>query len=166
MEVGADELIRSMRARAGLSQQELASRAHMAQSAVSNYENGRKAPSLATLDRLARAAGVELDISYTPAAKSRRVTLASLRKRRAEIEAACARHGASRPRVFGSVARGESRADSDIDLLIDIAPGRTLFDVAALHDELVELLGQEVDLLTAGAVRGRLAHIAGEAVPL
>lgn len=166
MEVGADELIRSMRARAGLSQQELASRAHMAQSAVSNYENGRKAPSLATLDRLARAAGVELDISYTPAANSRRVTLASLRKRRAEIETACARHGASRPRVFGSVARGESRVGSDIDLLVDIEPGRTLFDVSALHDDLVELLGHEVDVLTSGAVRGQLAHIANEAVAL
>ena len=41
-----------------------------------------------------------------------------------------------------------------------------MFDVAALHDELVELLGHDVDVLTSGAVRGRLAHIADEAVPL
>ncbi len=67
---------------------------------------------------------------------------------------------------FGSVAKGESRVDSDIDLLVDLEPGRTLFDVAALHDELVELLGYAVDVLTSGAVRGRLAHVADEAVPL
>lgn len=139
----------------------------MAQSAISDYESGRKTPSLTTLHRLAAAAGVELEISYATSAPSRaRVTLASLRRRRAAIEAVCLRHGASRPRVFGSVAKGTASVASDIDLLIDLEPGRTLFDVAALHDELVELLGHEVDLLTSGALRGSLAHISEEAVPL
>lgn len=68
--------------------------------------------------------------------------------------------------MFGSVARGEARPDSDIDLLVDIEPGRTLFDIAALHDELVALLGHEVDVLTSGAVKGRLAHVADEAVAI
>lgn len=166
MEVEAAELIRSMRTRIGLSQQQLATRAGMAQSAVSNYENRRKLPTLDTLDRLAQAADAVLDLSYTPVGSARRVTMATLHRRRREIEAACARHGASRPRVFGSVARGEARPDSDIDLLVDIEPGRTLFDVAALHDELVELLGHEVDVLTSGAVKGRLAHVADEAVAI
>lgn len=166
MEVDPAELIRSMRAFVGLSQEQLATRAGMAQSAVSNYENGRKVPTLATLERLARAAGAELDLSYVPARTARRVTLATLHLRRGEIEAACARHGASRPRVFGSVARGDARVDSDIDLLVDLQPGRTLLDIAALHDELVELLGHEVDVLTSGAIRGRLAHIADEAVAI
>ncbi len=68
--------------------------------------------------------------------------------------------------MFGSVASGKARADSDIDLLVDLEPGRTLFDVAALHDELVELLGHEVDVLTSGAVRGTLSRVADNAVPL
>lgn len=68
--------------------------------------------------------------------------------------------------MFGSVASGKARADSDIDLLVDLEPGRTLFDVAALHDELVELLGHEVDVLTSGAVRGALSRVGDEAVPL
>jgi predicted nucleotidyltransferase len=68
--------------------------------------------------------------------------------------------------VFGSVATGQTHANSDIDLLVDLEPGRTLFDVAALHDELVELLGYEVDVLTSGAVRGTLSRVADEAVPL
>lgn len=159
-------LVRSLRSNAGLSQHELAVRAGMAQSAISNYESGRKVPSLTTLARLAEAVGVALDVSFAPVRYPRKVTLASLRRRRRAIEAACMRHGATRPRVFGSVARGESGGDSDIDLLVDLEPGRTLFDVAALHDELVELLGHDVDVLTSGAVRGRLAHIADEAVPL
>ena len=41
-----------------------------------------------------------------------------------------------------------------------------MFDVAGLHDDLVELLGREVDILTPGSLRGRLAHVASEAVPL
>ena len=64
------------------------------------------------------------------------------------------------------MARGKADVGSDIDILVDLEPRRTLFDVAALHDELVELLGHDVDVLTSGAVRGRLAHIADEAVPL
>lgn len=138
----------------------------MSQSAISNYENGHKVPSLVTLARLAEAVGASLDVSFSPMQPSKRVTMASLRKQRHQIEATCLRHGATRPRVFGSVAAGTARIDSDIDLLVDLEPGRTLFDVAALHDDLVELLGHEVDVVTAGAVRGRLAHIADEAVPL
>jgi uncharacterized protein len=119
-----------------------------------------------TLARLAKAAGGVLDLSFAEVRSPSRVTLASVRRHRREIEAACRRHGASNPRVFGSVAGGNATVHSDIDLLVDLEPRRTLIDVAALHDELVELLGHEVDVLTAGAVRGRLAHIADEAVPL
>ncbi|MCE9620825.1 MAG: nucleotidyltransferase family protein [Actinomycetia bacterium] len=138
----------------------------MAQSAISNYESGQKSPSLATLARLAAAADATLDISFSPVRSPARVTLTSLRRKRDAITATCLRHGASHPRVFGSVAKGKARTDSDVDLLVDLEPGRTLFDVAALHDELVELLGHEVDVLTSGAVRGRLARVAAEAVPL
>ena len=164
--VNTPHLVQALRLRTGLSQNEFALRANMAQSAISNYESGRKVPSLKTLTRLARAAGGTLDVTFSPSRPPKPITLASLRRRRDEITALCVRHGASRPRVFGSTASGKARADSDIDLLVDLDPGRTLFDIAALHDDLLELLGREVDVLTAGAVRGRLAHVATEAVPL
>jgi len=58
------------------------------------------------------------------------------------------RHGARNIRVFGSVARGDDRSDSDVDLLVDVEPGRTLLDVTALEQDLQELLGRRVDVLT------------------
>lgn len=71
-------------------------------------------------------------------------SLESLRKLRAEILAAVARHGASNVRVYGSVARGEAGPDSDIDLLVDMEDGRSLLDLAGLHLELEDLLGFQV----------------------
>jgi len=158
------ELVLQLRERAGVTQTELAQRAGMAQSAISDYERGRKEPSLSTLQRLAAAVDLDAEVSYTH--RRSVVTLASLRRRRKLILEICARHGASNPRVFGSTASGSARPDSDIDLIVDLEPGRTLFDVAGLHDELVELLGREVDILTRGSLRGRLAHVEDEAVVL
>ena len=94
------------------------------------------------------------------------LSLGALRERRKQIRLLARRHGARNVRVVGSVARGEQEAGSDVDLLVDMQPGRTLFDVAALHDDLEALLGQPVDVITSGAVRGRLARLADEAVPL
>jgi len=62
------------------------------------------------------------------------------------------RHRALNPRVFGSVARGEDREDSDVDLFVDPAPGMTLFDLGGIIDELEKLLGVPVDVLTPGAL--------------
>ena len=93
-------------------------------------------------------------------------SLGALRRLRAEINGVARRHGARNVRVVGSVARGEQRSGSDVDLLVDMAPGRSLFDVAALHDDLEQLLGVPVDVLTSGAARGRLRHLLDEAVPL
>ena len=75
-------------------------------------------------------------------------SLVSLRKLRIEILAAAARHGASNVRVYGSVARGEARPDSDIDLLVDMDAGRSLLDLAGLHLELEELLDSKVEIGT------------------
>ena len=65
--------------------------------------------------------------------------------RDAILDLATAR-GASNIRVFGSVARGDSRPNSDVDLLVDMAPGSSLLDLAALTEELRELLGRPVDV--------------------
>jgi predicted nucleotidyltransferase len=51
-------------------------------------------------------------------------------------------------RVFGSTVRGEALPDSDIDLLVDVEPGRTLLDVIAFEQDLEELLGRSVEVLT------------------
>jgi predicted nucleotidyltransferase len=59
-----------------------------------------------------------------------------------------AQHGAKRVRVFGSVARGEARPDSDVDFLVDLEPGRSLFDLGGLLMELQDLLGRKVDVVT------------------
>ena len=67
--------------------------------------------------------------------------------------AAAARHGASNIRVFGSVARGDARPESDIDLLIDVEPSRSLFELAGLLVELEDILGVHVDLVEASALR-------------
>ena len=88
-----------------------------------------------------------------------------LHARRKEILAAAARHGASNLRVYGSVARGEARPASDIDVLVDMEKGRSLLDLAALHLELEEILGYPVEIGTD--VKPRLRErVRAEAVAL
>lgn len=67
---------------------------------------------------------------------------------RAAILATANRHGAERIRLFGSVARGEEQPDSDIDFIVKMMPGRGAFDLVDLRDDLEELLGCRVDLIT------------------
>lgn len=78
--------------------------------------------------------------------------LETVRRFRREILDLAARHGAGNVRVFGSIARGDARADSDIDFLVDVEPGRTLLDVIALEHDLQALLGRKVDVLTGAGL--------------
>ena len=71
--------------------------------------------------------------------------------RRAILDLAV-RHGARNVRVFGSMARGEAGPKSDVDLLVDIEPGRSLLDVIALEQDLEALLGRSVEVLTDGGL--------------
>jgi predicted nucleotidyltransferase len=94
-------------------------------------------------------------------------TLASLRARRDEILRIAARHGARNVRVFGSVAVGYANPESDVDLLVDLEPGRTLLDLGSLSSDLEEVLGRKVDVLETPRRRTRAAtQIRREAVPL
>jgi uncharacterized protein len=65
---------------------------------------------------------------------------------RSQILAIAEQHGAYNVRVFGSVARGEARADSDVDFLVDFLPHRNLLDRIALIQDLEELLGRKIDV--------------------
>jgi predicted nucleotidyltransferase len=93
-------------------------------------------------------------------------TLDRLRRLRRQIEACASRHGAHDVRVFGSVAAGTAGSASDVDLLVRLDHGRTYSDIDALENELSELLGVDVDVLTEGACRGRLAAVIHQAVAL
>jgi len=90
-----------------------------------------------------------------------------LQSRRNDILSVAARHGARNVRVFGSVARGEARPDSDVDILVDMEPGRSLFDLGGLLYDLQTLLGVDVDVVTEKGLRPRIrARVMQEAVPL
>jgi len=75
---------------------------------------------------------------------------------REEILATARKHGAYNVRVFGSVARGEARPDSDIDFLVNLEAGRSLMDLARLLRELQSLLGRDVDVVTEAGLRPRI----------
>ncbi|SPE33323.1 conserved hypothetical protein [Acidobacteriia bacterium SbA2] len=81
---------------------------------------------------------------------------ALLKAKREEILRAAAKHGAHNVRVFGSVARGEADAQSDIDLLVEFEPDRSLLDHAALWLELQELLGCKVDVVSVAGIKARI----------
>jgi predicted nucleotidyltransferase len=74
--------------------------------------------------------------------------LDELRQRRSELLAVAGRHGAHNIRVFGSVARGEESASSDVDFLVDLPADRSLLDLVGLRDALADMLGRSVDVVS------------------
>ncbi len=149
--VSAAALLREARLRAGLSQTELARRAGVTQSVVSAYETGTREPSLPTLVKLIGAAGKDLDIRVraraVPSSKLHGPLGRRVRRHRNDLVATAGRRGATNLRVFGSVARGEESAGSDIDLLADLPEDMGLFGFIRLRKELGEILGANVDLV-------------------
>ncbi len=90
-----------------------------------------------------------------------------VRKNRDRIVTIAARHGARNVRVFGSALRGDARVDSDIDLLVDLEPGRSLLDHVGLWQDLEDLLGRRVDVVVEGGISPHLEQrILAEARPL
>ncbi|HMG74816.1 MAG TPA: nucleotidyltransferase family protein [Pyrinomonadaceae bacterium] len=87
--------------------------------------------------------------------------------KREEIKKLAANYGAHNVRLFGSVARGEAHSDSDIDVLVDLEPDRSLFDLGGLLMELQDLLGCRVDVVTEHGLRPRIRErVLRDAVPL
>jgi predicted nucleotidyltransferase len=79
-------------------------------------------------------------------------SVSQLKNKREEIIKIAASHGARNLRVFGSHARGEASSKSDLDLLINLEPGRSLLDLIAIKQDLEDLLGCAVDVVTEDAV--------------
>jgi len=79
-----------------------------------------------------------------------------LKRKRQEILRIAAKHGAHSVRVFGSVARGDADAQSDIDFLVELEPGRSLLDLGGLQYELESLLGCRVDVVTERGLKTRI----------
>ena len=96
------------------------------------------------------------------------ITLQELRtSKRSEILRLAAQRGAHNLRIFGSVARGDNDARSDIDFLVDLEPGRSLLDLERLRRDLGELLATEVDVVSSRGLRDRVrARVLQDAVPL
>ena len=130
---------------------------------ISAYEAGRRQPSLPTLAKLIDAAGCDLvvDIQHQPRQFSRLSGPVGrqVRRTRRALVAAAAAHNVTNLRVFGSVARGEDRPDSDVDLLVDLPPDMGLLGLGRVQAELETILGTKVDLVPASdlkpAVRAR-----------
>ncbi len=159
MDAGA--LLREARKRVGLSQAELAKRAAVPQSVISEYEAGKRQPAVPTLARLIAATGHELTLGLertdqtvrglpdTPLGRRLR------QHRMALLEAVRLAEG-SNLRVFGSVARGEDGPDSDVDLLVDLPGDTSLFSVLALEGTLERILRVKVDLAPVASLKPRV----------
>lgn len=91
----------------------------------------------------------------------------ALKKNRTQILRIAERYGTKNVRVFGSVARGDSGPESDVDFLVELEPGRNLFDLGGFLYEVQELLGCPVDVVTEKGLREHVRpNVLKEAVPL
>jgi hypothetical protein len=86
--------------------------------------------------------------------------------KRDEINALVHRHHGHGVSLFGSVARGDDTADSDIDFLVEFDAGSSLFDLMDLQEALEQLLGVPVDVVSVGGLKDREVHFRQEAVPI
>ncbi len=162
-------ILKQARVDAGLSQAELAARASTSQAAVARYESGAVSPSVATLERLIHATGAELLLSVRKATATdlSGQRAIKLRRHRREVIALARQAGAINVRLFGSVARGDDRRSSDIDLLVDFDVERGLVPLVELADSLEQLLDERVDIAPVALLKPAVAKRAlAEAVPL
>jgi predicted nucleotidyltransferase len=101
------------------------------------------------------------------AVKINPMTLDELRRFRPQIVEIARRRGIGIVQVFGSVARGDAGPDSDVDFLVQVEPGRSILAVGGFLDEVSELLGKPVHVVTARSLDGPDSQrTLSEAVPL
>lgn len=164
-------VLQHARTRAGLSQTELGRRAGVPQSVVSAYERGQREPSFEALVNLVEAAGFDAELTLTPRDDhTQRFTGPvgrRLQRRRSKVRVLLAERGYRNPAVFGSVARGDDRRDSDVDLLVDLPDDVGLIELNRAALDLEALIGARVDLIPRTGLRPRVAtDISSDLVPL
>jgi len=171
--------LRRLREGQGLSLRALQGRCGVAAARLSRIENGHIDPRVSTVLTILDGLDATLDDlpplalqqrgsvdAGEPNATTSSVTDRVLRNRKQILEVAAA-YGARHPRLFGSAARGSAGPDSDVDLLVDLDPGRTLFDLAALRADLEQLLGTSVDVVPSAGLAGEAKdEILAEALAL
>lgn len=161
----SSRLLRDARTRTGLTQNELAARAGVTQSVISAYESGRRQPALETLERLVSATGARLEVRVV--APRPGSALADVRRHRGRLRERLGALGAVDIRVFGSVARGEERPGSDVDLLVDLSDDVGAFALLRMRSEAEEILGRPVDIVPAEGLKADVAaRVFAEAVPV
>ncbi|QTV80345.1 helix-turn-helix domain-containing protein [Microbacterium sp. NIBRBAC000506063] len=147
----AAELLRRSRKESGLTQAALARIARTTQSVISEYEQGRREPSFAAMDRLISAMGLAIEVSDSPpAARSMRSRVLS---KAGELHAALDPLGARSIRLFGSVAREDDTDSSDIDLLVDTDASVGMFSLMHMRREAENVLGRPVDLVPLAGLK-------------
>lgn len=144
--------LRARRTRLGLTQRELAARSGVAQPVIAAAESGR------------RGIGPDGRARLDAALRVRPSTM--LARHRDAVRETVARHHGRDALVIGSVARGDDTPDSDVDLMITFDDGTDLVDVLDLTDELEQLLGTKVDVVSGRVAGAVSAHARREAVPL
>ena len=166
------QVLRDSRQLGGLTQAQLSTRSGITQPVISAYERGRREPGAETFLMLIEAAGLDF-IIRVPTNTYRHPTLPdsaqtrALVKHRQRIVDLVTEHHASNVRIFGSVARGEAKPDSDIDVLVDFEKGATLFDLSGLTEKLRELLHFKIDVAPYRSLKPALINqVNKENIPL
>lgn len=145
--------VRAEREAAGMTQAALARAAGVPQPNLSAYEHGRRTPSPEVVER------IRLALAGRPSVR--------LEHHRDAVRALVAAHRATTPRVVGSVARGEDRPGSDVDLLVEFTDDASLLDEVGLRLALTDLLRVPVDVIAADTLREPLrSRLLAEAVPV
>lgn len=138
----------------GLTRRALALRAGVRPETVSRIA-ARGTCDFATLDRLARAAGLHLGLqggTPQPAGSARDEVLGKARL----IRTLATAHGARSVELFGSAARGEEGPDSDLDFMVELEPGRSLLDLIGLGEDLQSALGRKVEVVSKAGMKPRV----------
>lgn len=148
----AANLLREARSRRRMTQRELAKAAGVKQSVVARIETGSRQPSVPTLIRLITAAGFDLHSTLSNTARPSQLVV----KYRDQLRELGEDYGINRIRVFGSVARGEDRPNSDLDLLIDLASDAAPLAHLGFAEAAENLLGCHVDAVTTSSLHEML----------
>ncbi len=155
--VKSSKILQAVRKESGMSQAELARSSGLAQSVISDYERGNREPGADTFLHLLDILGMGIDLkpkrrTKVPQIPDSRLARLILRNRKQIIELA-KRSGARNVRIFGSIAKGESKKRSDIDLLVDLDPDVGMIELIGLEHALKDLLGVKVDLGSARSLK-------------